>query len=74
MMNHTKVQDKLEGEDNFQEWKYRISLILEGNDLDKYVNEEVPEPEEEEEKANHKKNMIRAKMIIVDSIKNNLIP
>ena len=46
MMNHAKVEDKLEGVDHFQAWKYRISLILEENDLDKYVNEEVPEPEE----------------------------
>ena len=74
MTNHTKVEDKLEGADNFWAWKYRISLILEGNDLDKYVNEEVPEPEGEEEKENHKKNMIRAKRIIADSIKDNLIP
>ena len=50
------------------------SLILEKNDFDKYVNEEVPEPEGEEAKANHKKNMIRAKRIIADSIKDNLIP
>ena len=44
MMNHTKVEDKLEGADNFRAWKYRISLILKENDLDKYVNEVVPEP------------------------------
>ena len=74
MMNHTKVEDKLEGADNFRAWKYRISLTLEENDLDKYVNEEVPEPEGEKAKENHKKNMIRAKRIIVDSIKDNLIP
>ena len=74
MMNHTKVEDKLEGVDNFRAWKYKISLILEENDLDKYVNEEVPESEGDEAKENHKKNMIRAKRIIADSIKDNLIP
>ena len=64
MMNHTKVEDKLEGANNFRSWKYGISLILEENDLEKYVNEEVLEPEGEEAKANHNKNMIRAKRII----------
>ena len=45
MMNHTKLEDNLEGAQ-----KYRLSLILEENDLDKYVNEEVPKPEGEEAK------------------------
>ena len=73
MMNHTKVEDNLEGANSFRAWKCRISLILEENDLDKYVNEEVPEPEGEEAKENHKKTMIRAKRIIADSINDNLI-
>ena len=45
MMNRTNLEDKIEGDDNFQAWKYRTSLILEANDLDKYVTGEVPEPE-----------------------------
>ena len=53
---------------------YRIYLILEENYLDKYINDEVPKPEGEEEKGNQKKNMIRAKRIIANSIKYNLIP
>ena len=64
MMNHSKVEDKLEGADNFRAWKYIISLVLEENDQDKYVNEDVPEPEGEETKVTHKKKMIRAKRII----------
>ena len=66
-------QSKLEGVDNFRAWKYIISLILEDNDLDKYVTEEVPEPEGYDTKENHK-NMIRAKRIIANSIKYHLIP
>ena len=73
MMNHPKVEDKLEGADNFRAWKYRISLILEENDLDKYVNVWVLEPKGEESKENQKKSMIRDKRIIVYSIKDNLI-
>ena len=49
-------------------------LILEENNLEKFVKEEVVEPEGDEAKANFKKNMIRAKRIIVDSIKDHLIP
>ena len=72
MMNHKKFEYKIEGEDNFQEYKYIISLILEDNDLDKYINEEVPEPEGEEEKENDNKNMIRDKRIIEDSVKDKI--
>ena len=74
MMNHNMLEDKLEGAYNFRAWKYRISLILEENELDKHVNEEVLEPEGEEAKENHKKNMIRAKRIIANSIKGHLVP
>ena len=73
MMNHTKLEEKLEGAGDFRAWKYRIYLILEENDLDKYVNEKVPEPEGEEAKETHKKNMIKSKRIIAGCIKDHLI-
>ena len=64
-----KLEDKLEGIENFRAWKYRIGLILQENDLDKYVKEEVSEPEEAEAKEKHIKYMIRAQRIIVDFVK-----
>ena len=74
MSHHTKLDEKLEGADKFQAWKYRISLVLEENELDYYINEEVPVPEGDEDKALHKKNLVMEKRIIVDSIKDHLIP
>ena len=74
MPSNTKLDEKLEGAENFRAWKYRMFLILEEKDLEKYVKEEVVEPEGEEDKERHKKNMIRAKRIIADSIKHHLIP
>ena len=55
-------------------WKYRISLVLEENELDSYINEEVPVPEGDEAKAFHKKKLVIEKKIIADSIKDILIP
>jgi hypothetical protein len=49
-------------------------LILEENDLEDFVKEEVPEPNEDEAKEKYKKNLVKAKRIIVDSIKVHLIP
>ena len=73
MTPSTKLEDKLEGIENFRAWKYRIGLILQENDLDKYVKEEVTKPEEVEAKEKHRKDMIRAQRIITDSIKDHLI-
>jgi hypothetical protein len=69
-----KLVDKLEGVENFCAWKYRIGLILEENDLARFVKEELPEPDDAVEKAKHQKDTIRAKRIIANSIKDHLIP
>ena len=74
MSHHTKLDENLEGADNFRTWKYRISLVLEENELDSYIHEEVPILEGDEAKALHKKKMVMEKRIIVDSIKDHLIP
>jgi hypothetical protein len=45
MSSSTKLVDKLEGVENFCAWKYIIGLILEENDLEKFIKENIPEPE-----------------------------
>jgi hypothetical protein len=37
MYANTKLVDKLEGVENFCAWNYRISLILEENDLARFI-------------------------------------
>ena len=73
MSHHTKLDENIEGAYNFRAWKYRISLVLEENELDSYISEKVPVPEGDEANALHKKKLVMAKRIIVDSIKNHLI-
>ena len=51
-----------------------ISLVLEENELDTYISGKVPVPEGDEGKALHKKNLVKAKNIVADSIKDHLIP
>jgi hypothetical protein len=74
MSASTKLVEKLEGIDNFRVWKYRIGLILEENDLSRFIKEEVEELEDFVEKEKHQKDSIRAQRIIADSIKDHLIP
>ena len=33
----TKLDEKLEGADNFRAWKYRVMLILEEHDLEGFI-------------------------------------
>ena len=66
MSHHTNIDEKLEGADNFRAQKYRISLVLEENELDSYINEEVLVLEEDEAKDLHKKKLVMKKRIIAD--------
>ena len=63
MSHHSKLDEKIEGAEKFQAWKYRISLILEENELDTYISGEVPVPKGDEAKALHKKNLVKVKRI-----------
>ena len=74
MTHYTHLEDKLRGDDNFRAWKYKISLILEENNLDQFISGDVPEPEGDEAKVAHKRSMAKAKRIIANSmIKDHLI-
>ena len=64
-----QLDDNLGEVENFQAWKYRISLVIEGNELDTYISREVPVPEGDEAKA-----LLKANNIITDSIEYHLIP
>ena len=72
--HHTKLDENIEGDDKFRDWKYRLSLVLEENELDSYIIEEVLVLEGDEVKALHKNKFVMAKRIIADSIKDHLIP
>ena len=37
-----RLDDKNGEVDNFQAWKYRMSLVLEGNELNTYISIKVP--------------------------------
>ena len=74
MTSITKLDEKLEGVDNFQAWKYKVMLILEETDLEGFIEEEVVDPKGDEAKAKYKKNLVNEKRIIAYSIKDHLIP
>ena len=74
MITSVRVEDRLDGAYNFRSCKHRVLLILEENELLDHVKLVLPELEEEDAKAKYKKNEIKAKRILTDSIKDHLIP
>ena len=69
-----KAEDRLVGAANFNAWKYRIINILEENDLEDYITREIEEPTTNTARAAYKRKQTKAKRIIFDSIKDNMMP
>ena len=69
-----KVEDHLDGNTNFISWKSRVLLILEENHLLKLVNDKVQEPEAEKDKFHWRRSDARARRILVDLVRDHLIP
>ena len=72
-MIEMKVEDHLDGATNFISWKSRV-LILDENDLLKLVNEKVAEAGVEEDKPHWKRSYARVRRILVDSVRDYLVP
>jgi hypothetical protein len=83
-MNSMKFENKLDGASNFRVWKTMIDLILAKNKVLDIVKGKIVKPEFEEGKEKEPQNVaamgkfkdvdINAMSIIVDSIKDHLIP
>jgi hypothetical protein len=79
-----KSENKLDGASNFRAWKKRIDLILAKNKVLDIMKGNIMKPEFEEGKEKEPQNVavmekfkdvdINAMSIIVDSIKDHLIP
>jgi hypothetical protein len=72
--NSLRFEDRLDGTSDFMSWKVRVTVLLEENDIWAIVKDVVPSPTNMQELEAHKKKEVRAKRMIMDSIKDNLIP
>ena len=68
-----RSENHLEGTSNFNTWKARVLNILEEHDLDLFVTSTVEDPATIATRINYKKNQTKVKMIIYDSMKENLM-
>ena len=69
-----RVEDRLEGISNFRSWKSRMLMLLNEHDLKDHILRDIPEPEAARDKTKHKKNEAVAMRIIMDSVRDHLVP
>ena len=69
-----RVEDRLDGGGNWTPWKARIVLLLEEYELWEIVEQTVLVPTDTTLRVEFKKKNVKAKRIILDSIKDHIIP
>lgn len=69
-----RVEDRLEGISNFRSWKSRMLMLLNEQDLKDHVLKDIPEPKASKDKTKHKKNEAVAMRILMDSVRDHLVP
>ena len=65
--------DQLEGASNYVIWKARISFLLDEHDLKHFINSAQAESVDEAPLRAFKKNMAKAKQLILDGVKDHIV-
>jgi len=74
MVRTLRVEGSLDGATNFQAWKARLLFLFEENDLKYYVDMVISDPNDPQELAAHRKRELKEKVVLLDSMKDHLIP
>jgi len=74
MVNTLKLKDRLKGETKSWAWKERVLLLLEEIDLKEHVESVVVTPANLQELTAHKKKEVKAKRVLLEFMKDHLIP
>ena len=51
MVNHVRLEDRLEGASNFASWKMQVMIILREMELEGYIEENKSMPENDPDKT-----------------------
>ena len=74
MVNHVRIEDRLEGTSNFSSWKIRLLIVLREMELEKYIESNLPMPKNESEKVIWKRHNNKAMKIIINLVKDHILP
>jgi hypothetical protein len=74
MRNKILVEDRLDGSSNFISWKSRLCITLEESDLLIMIEGTLPATSTDEEKVEWKTDDVKARKIIIYSVRDHLLP
>jgi hypothetical protein len=69
-----RFKDRLDGVSNYSLWKEWIMLVLMENNIREFANSIVTPPTDPKELAIHNLKDVKARRIILDRVKDHLIP
>jgi hypothetical protein len=69
-----RVEDRLQAAQNYPTWKKRIIIILEVNDASEHVSDKAAAPTDVAKLVIWKKGEAKAKSLILDGIKDHVVP
>ena len=69
------IEERLDGASNYGSWKNRVLIAIEEYDVVDFVVKDVPRPEAEEEDhlAAWRRHDVKARKILIDSMKSHLL-
>ena len=75
MVRGLPVEDRLDGASNYGSWKTRVLIALEEYDVVEFAVNDIPKPakEEKERLASWRKHDVKARKILIDSVKSHLL-
>ena len=73
MVKGLPVEDRLDGDSNYGSWKPRVLLYLEENEVKDFALTTVPVLDDATQLAAWKRNDVKARKILMDSVKNHLV-
>jgi hypothetical protein len=74
MKNKTLVEDRLDGSSDFISWKSRIQITLEEDDIFSVIQNTLSETAIDEEKEIRREEYVKARKIIIYSVRDHLLP
>ena len=74
MRNKILVEDRLDGSSKFSAWKSRLHITLEDSDLLRLIEKILPATATDEEKVEWNADDVKARKIIVYSVRDHLLP
>lgn len=75
MVRGLPVEDRLDGASNYGSWKTRVLIALEEYDVVEFAVDDIPKPTEEDQErlASWKRHDVKARKILIDSVKSHLL-